>query len=57
MAKDFVYADFEFNVIPDEAYLQSRMPLLEARITLAGARLALLIDDIYGDDSNNLFTQ
>jgi hypothetical protein len=55
MAKDIVYPDFVFLVVPTDEYISTRIPLLEARIVLAGARLAALIEDIYGDSS--VFTQ
>jgi len=55
MAKDFVYPDFVEHIVPTYEYISTRIPLLEARVVLAGARLAALIEDIYGDSS--VFTQ
>ena len=55
MAKEFVYPDFVEHIVPTDEYIATRKPLLEARVVLAGARLAAVIEDIYGDSS--VFTQ
>lgn len=51
MAKDYVYAGFTEHVEPTEAYKEAAKPVLEARMVLAGARLAALVSDIYGNSS------
>ena len=51
MAKDFVYPDFVEHVVPTEEYKETRLPLLEERMVLGGARLAALIEEIYSDST------
>ena len=66
MAKDYVYKGkfhlfaiwhlcarlgFVENEIPDQEYIDRAIPVLEERMVYAGARLAALMVDIYGESA------
>ena len=40
-----------FNEYLSDDYQETRIPVIEERIMYGGARLAALIEDIYGSDS------
>ena len=43
--------DFVNHEVPSDEYKESRLPIIQARVMVGGARLAALIEDIYGSDS------
>ena len=49
MSEQLVYPTFVEGKKPDQAYIDMAKPQLEARIVLAGNRLADLISSIYTD--------
>lgn len=53
MAKDFVYPGFEYTV-PSDEYKEKAIPALQAHMMYGGARLAALIEEIYGDSSSEV---
>jgi len=51
LAKTYVYPDFVNHEVPSDEYQQSRLPVMQSRLMVGGARLAALIEDIYGSNS------
>lgn len=54
MAKDYVYAGFVAKEVPSDEYKEKAIPVLQAHMMYGGARLAALIEDIYGDSSSEV---
>lgn len=48
MAKSLVYPGLVLHELPSDEYKQKAAPALKERIMYGGARLAALIEDIYG---------
>jgi hypothetical protein len=55
LAKEYVYPGFTTGQIPSTTYDNTAIPVIETNMMLGGARLADLIETIYG--SNSLFLQ
>lgn len=55
IAVNYVYPNFTAGVAPSEAYDDTAKGVIEKNMTLGGARLAALIETIYG--TNTLFLQ
>jgi hypothetical protein len=55
IAKNYVYPGFTTGQVPSTNYDDLAKPILEQNMMLAGARLANLIEVIYGN--NNMFLQ
>ena len=43
--------DFVNHEVPSDEYKESRLPIMQARVMVGGARLAALIEEIYGSNS------
>ena len=43
--------DFVNHEVPSDEYKESRLPIMQARVMVGGARLAALIAEIYGSNS------
>jgi len=52
-AKSVVYPDFVKGEDPDQAYIDAGKPICEKSLMVAGARLAALMVNIYGENSAN----
>lgn len=50
MAETFVYPNFVSGEDPDQAYIDAAKPVCEKSLIVAGARLAALMVNIYGDN-------
>jgi hypothetical protein len=55
LAKEYVYSGFTTGQIPSTTYDNTAISVIETNMMLGGARLANLIETIYG--SNALFLQ
>ena len=53
IAKSTVYPDFVEHVLPTDEYEAAAKPIIEERLMFGGARLAALIEEIYGSASGN----
>ena len=51
IAESTVYPGYEFNTELSQEYLDKATPVLQAHMMLGAARLAALIEDIYGENS------
>mmetsp|Transcript_14374 Transcript_14374/g.17152 ORF Transcript_14374/g.17152 Transcript_14374/m.17152 type:complete len:219 (-) Transcript_14374:138-794(-) len=53
LAKTIVYPDFVEHVVPTDEYKARALPVMKERLMYGGARLAALIESIYGDSRLN----
>ena len=57
IAQQVVYPNFVNHEVPSDSYKDAAKPIIEERLMFGGARLAALIEDIYGSSSEESVTE